>query len=145
MSGDCGRSLRGQDVVEALERIKTERGLIPQRIQTDNGSEFVSKAMDRWAYDHEVIMDYSRSGKPTDNPLVESFNGSLRDECLNAHWFLSLEDAAQKIEAWRIEYNRYRPHSSLGNRTPEEFIEAYWSQHPNERSPHSACGSPSAP
>jgi putative transposase len=119
----CGQSLKGADVVAALEHIRTERGLIPERIQTDNGSEFISKEVDRWAYDNEVTMDYSRPGKPTDNPFVESFNGSFRDECLNAHWFISLEDAAEKIEAWRIEYNHYRPHSSLNDLSPMEFIE----------------------
>ncbi len=67
-------------------------------------------------------MNFSRPGKPTDNALVESFNGSLRDECLNVHWFLSLEDAQEKIECWRQEYNQQRPHSSLNNLTPEEFI-----------------------
>jgi putative transposase len=118
-----GQSLRGIDVVIALERIKAERGLVPERIQTDNGSEFISKEMDRWAYENKVTMDYSRPGKPTDNPFVESFNGSFRDECLNAHWFLSLEDAVMKIEAWKTEYNHYRPHSSLSDRTPAEFIE----------------------
>jgi putative transposase len=76
----------------------------------------------RWAYDNKVTMDYSRPGKPTDNPFVESFNGSFRDECLNAHWFLSLKDAANKIEAWRIEYNHFRPHSSLDGMTPSAFI-----------------------
>ena len=81
--------------------------------------------MDRWAYEHKVTMDYSRPGKPTDNPYVESFNGTFRDECLNAHWFLSLEDAADKIEAWRQEYNYYRTHSSLNDITPAEFIEAW--------------------
>jgi putative transposase len=70
-------------------------------------------------------MDYSRPGKPTDNPFVESFNGSFRDECLNAHWFLSLKDAAEKIESWRQEYNHYRPHSSLDDMTPAAFIESY--------------------
>lgn len=116
-----GQSLRGRDVVDALEAIKRCRSLVPERIQTDNGSEFVSKEMDRWAYDNKVVMDYSRPGKPTDNPFVESFNGSFRDECLNAHWFLSLEDAAEKIEAWRQEYNHYRPHSSLADMTPVEY------------------------
>ena len=104
------------------------RGLEPRRIQTDNGSEFISKEMDRWAYDHEVTMDYSRPGKPTDNPFVESFNGSFRDECLNPHWFLSLEDAVEKIEAWRQEYNHYRPNSSLGDMTPMEYVEAWQGQ-----------------
>jgi putative transposase len=118
----AGQSLRGRDVVNVLERIKRERKIVPKRIQTDNGSEFISKEMDRWAYENKVTMDYSRPGKPTDNPFVESFNGSFRDECLNAHWFLSLEDASEKIEAWRIEYNEYRPHSSLNDLTPVEFI-----------------------
>ena len=118
-----GQSLRGRDVVNVLERIKREKKIVPRRIQTDNGSEFISKEMDHWAYENKITMDYSRPGKPTDNPFVESFNGSLRDECLNAHWFLSLEDAIEKIEAWRIEYNHYRPHSSLNDLTPVEFIE----------------------
>lgn len=118
-----GQSLKGADVVEALEYLKQEKGIVAQRIQTDNGSEFISKEVDRWAYENKVTMDYSRPGRPTDNPFVESFNGSFRDECLNAHWFLSLEDAQEKIEAWRIEYNEFRPHSSLDDLTPAEFIE----------------------
>lgn len=78
--------------------------------------------MDRWAYENGVVLDFSRPGKPTDNPFIESFNGSFRDECLNIHWFLSLEDAQEKIEHWRQDYNQQRPHSSLNNQTPEEFI-----------------------
>lgn len=120
-----GQSLKGSDVVSALEQIQAQRGISPQRIQTDNGSEFTSKEVDRWAYENNVTMDYSRPGKPTDNPFIESFNGSFRDECLNAHWFLSLQDATEKIEAWRIEYNEFRPHSSLGDKTPAEFID-WW-------------------
>jgi putative transposase len=116
-----GQSLKGGDVVEVLQNIADTKGIIPKRIQTDNGSEFQSREMDRWAYENKVVMDYSRPGKPTDNPFVESFNGSFRDECLNAHWFLSLEDAADKIEAWRREYNEFRPHSSLNDLTPSEF------------------------
>jgi putative transposase len=112
--------LKGEDVVAVMERLKHQRGL-PQRIQTDNGSEFISLALDRWAYDHHVTLDYSRPGKPTDNPFIESFNGSFRDECLNTHWFLSLEDARQKIESWRQDYNHFRTHSSLGDITPNEF------------------------
>lgn len=117
-----GQSLKGGDVVAVLERLRAWYGIKPKRILTDNGSEFVSKEMDRWAYENKVTMDYSRPGKPTDNPFVESFNGSFRDECLNAHWFLSLEDAVEKIEAWRKDYNEYRPHSSLNDLTPAEFI-----------------------
>lgn len=84
-----GQSLKGVDVVSVLEELEQQRGIVPQRVQTDNGSEFISKDVDRWAYDNRVVMDYSRPGKPTDNPFIESFNGSFRDECLNAHWFLS--------------------------------------------------------
>ena len=122
---DVGQSLRGIDVVGVLERLRLQEGIVPKRIQTDNGSEFISKEVDRWAYENGVIMDYSRPGKPTDNPFIESFNGSFRDECLNAHWFLSLEDADEKMVSWRVEYNSYRPHSSLGGLTPDEFIEKH--------------------
>jgi putative transposase len=108
-----------------MNRIKQQRNSLPVRIQVDNGSEFISKDMDKWAYDHGVILDYSRPGKPTDNPYIESFNGKFRDECLNIHWFLSLEDAQEKIEHWRAEYNNYRPHSSLDDLTPDEFEETY--------------------
>ncbi|WP_455821049.1 IS3 family transposase [Pseudomonas cerasi] len=119
---EVGQGLRGDDVVAVMERIRQTKQRVPQRLQTDNGSEFISKTLGRWAYENRVTMDFSRPGKPTDNALVESFNGSLRDECLNVHWFLSLEDAQDKIEHWRQEYNQYRPHSSLNNQTPAEFV-----------------------
>ena len=118
-----GQSLTGTDVVEVMERIRAENQAVPDRIQVDNGGEFISKALDKWAYDNKVTLDFSRPGKPTDNPYIESFHGSFRDECLNLHWFLSLEDAKEKIEAWRQDYNSFRPHSSLGGLTPEEAIE----------------------
>lgn len=117
---EVDQQLTGEDVVNVMNHLKHQRGL-PQRIQTDNGSEFISIALDRWAYDHGVTMDYSRPGKPTDNPFIESFNGSFRDECLNTHWFLSLADAREKIESWRQDYNHFRTHSSLGDITPAEF------------------------
>lgn len=117
-----GKSIRGIDVVEVMEALKNENGLVPKRIQVDNGSEFISKDFDKWAYENNVTLDYSRPGKPTDNPFIESFNGSFRDECLNINWFLSLEDAYQKINSWVNEYNNFRPHSSLNEMTPEEFI-----------------------
>ena len=120
-----GQSIRGIDVVRIMEEIKTEYKIIPERIQVDNGSEFISKDFDRWAYENKVILDYSRPGKPTDNPFIESFNGSFRDECLNVNWFLSMDDAAEKIEAWREEYNSFRPHSSLNDLTPNQVIEMY--------------------
>jgi putative transposase len=120
-----GQSLKGADVVAVLEGLRIREGIVAKRIQTDNGSEFIGREMDRWAYEHGVTMDYSRPGTPTDNAFIESFNGSFRDECLNAHWFLSLEDASEKIEAWRCEYNSYRPHSSLEGMTPDAFVEKH--------------------
>lgn len=126
-----GQSLKGSDVVAVLEDLWIKDGIVPKRIQADNGSEFIGKDVDKWAYEHGVTMDYSRPGKPTDNAFIESFNGSFRDECLNAHWFLSLDDACSKIEAWRMEYNSYRPHSSLEGLTPDEFIEKHLMQTQN--------------
>lgn len=117
------QGIKGEQVVQVMTRLKGEYGQVPERIQVDNGSEFISKALDKWAYDHQVTLDFSRPGKPTDNPYIESFNGSFRDECLNVNWFLSLDDARQKIECWRQEYNTFRPHSSLAGLTPEEHIE----------------------
>ena len=87
----------------------------------DNGSEFSSHVMDLWAYHNQLKIDFFRPGKPTDNAQVESFNGTLRAECLDAHWFSHLPEAAERIEAWRWEYNASRPHSALGERTPHEF------------------------
>ncbi len=111
---------RATHVVEVLERLGAERGL-PKTIRVDNGTEFTSKVVDRWAYENQVVLDFSRPGKPTDNAFIESFNGSARAECLNENWFLSLEDAQEKIEAWRVDYNDHRPHSALGNLAPREF------------------------
>ena len=124
---EVDQQLKGEDVVAAMERLRHQRDL-PQRIQTDNGSEFISIVMDRWAYDHGVTMDYSRPGKPTDIPFIESFNGSFRDECLNTHWFLSLDDARQKIESWRVDYNHFRTHSSIGDVPPAEFAARFTPQ-----------------
>lgn len=112
--------LKGADVVDTMNLISGFRAL-PERIQVDNGSEFISKALDKWAYDHGIELDFSRPGKPTDNPFIESFNGSFRDECLNVNWFLSLGDARDKIERWRQEYNEDRTHTALGDITPKEY------------------------
>jgi hypothetical protein len=100
-----------------MNRLEYSRDL-PQRISCDNGSEFAGGQMDLWAYNHKVQMDFNRRGKPTDNAMVESFNGKFREECLNAHWFESIEDAKQKIDAWRWDYNEHRPHRSLEGLTP---------------------------
>ena len=112
--------IRGIDVVEVLERVAAEHGL-PGAIQVDNGPEFISKDLDLWAYWNGVKLDFSRPGTPTDNATIESFNARFRQECLNEHWFLSLADAKEKIEAWRGDYNHERPHGSLGNETPASF------------------------
>ncbi|SER39188.1 putative transposase [Neolewinella agarilytica] len=112
-------SIKGGDVVNTLAQLSRR----PERIKVDNGSEFISKALDKWAYENNITLDFSRPGKPTDNAFIESFNGSLRDECLNTNWFLSLEDAREKIESWRRDYNNFRPHSSLGGIPPNELCQ----------------------
>jgi putative transposase len=127
---EVGQSITGQDVVSVMDRLVNERG-VPDRIQCDNGSEFISKALDKWAYENGVIIDFSRPGKPMDNALIESFNGSFRDECLNVNWFLSFQDAREKIEMWRQEYNEFRPHSSLGDLIPQQFSERFESRKTN--------------
>jgi putative transposase len=114
------KGIKGEQVAGVLEDLKASRGL-PKRIKVDNGPEFISRALDTWAYLNKVHLDYSRPGKPTDNPHIESFNGSFRDECLNVNWFMSLEDAREKIETWRLDYNEYRPHSGLTHLTPAEY------------------------
>lgn len=111
----------GADVVEVLEGVCKEVGF-PATIRVDQGSEFVSRDLDLWAYQRNVTLDFSRPGRPTDNAFIESFNGKLRAECLNAHWFMSLDDARRKCEAWRRDYNEERPHSSIGNKVPIELV-----------------------
>ena len=116
-----GQRLTGDDVVAVLEEVRKRRGAVPESIRVDNGPEFAGRSLDWWAYFYKVTLDFSRPGKPTDNAFIESFNGRLRQECLDQHWFLDLADASDKTEAWRIDYNRVRPHSNLGGRTPKEF------------------------
>ncbi len=118
---EVGRRLSGDDVARVLDRIRLERGALPKRIRVDNVSEFTSKRLDQWAYLTGVKLEFSRRGKPTDNGLIEAFNGRLRAECLNVNWFLSLDDARSKVESWRRHYNGDRPHSALGNLAPREF------------------------
>ena len=115
-------SIGGTRVARVLDRVAEMRG-VPDSIITDNGPEFTSKALDQWAYQRGVRVYFIRPGKPIENCFIESFSGKFRDECLNEHWFMSLDDARRKIEQWRIDYNRFRPHSSLNNLTPEEFAE----------------------
>ena len=113
-------SLPGERVVAVLSRLARTRG-IPKAIVCDNGPEFTSAALDEWAYQHDVILDFIDPGKPTQNAFIESFNGTFREECLNENWFVSLADAKQTIEAWRVDYNTQRPHSKLRDCTPREF------------------------
>ena len=123
-------SYRAEDVVMTLEKVCGKTGY-PKTIRVDQRSEFVSRDLDLWAYHRGVVLDFSRPGKPTDNAFIhcptvdclqtargESFNGKFRAECLNAHWFMTLDDARRKMEEWLKDYNEVRPHSAIGNRTP---------------------------
>jgi len=111
---------RGEDFVETLNRLVCHRSA-PKYLFADNGAEFTGHLVDLWAYHHGVRIDFSRPGKPTDNAFIETFNGSLRDECLNLHWFETIAEARLLIETWRTEYNERRPHMALGNQTPLEY------------------------
>ena len=114
---DVRYSYRGEDVVATLDRVCRTAGY-PKTIRVDQGSEFVSRDMDLWAYQRGVVLDFSRPSKPTDNAFIEAFNGRFGSECLNQHWFLTLADAAEKLEAWRRYYNEERPHGAIGNKVP---------------------------
>jgi putative transposase len=117
-------SLPGARVVRLLDRLAEARGL-PREIVADNGPEMIGKVLDQWAWRNRVRLHFIDPGKPTQNAFIESFNGRFRDECLNENWFLDLADARRIIEAWRIDYNRSRPHSALGYATPEEFAASH--------------------
>jgi putative transposase len=112
------RSQSGEKVAEQLERVIALRGA-PESITSDNGSEFAGQVMDYWAHQVAAKLDFIRPGKPVENSHIESFNGRLRDECLNVEVFLDLADARSKIERWKRDYNQQRPHSSLADRTPQ--------------------------
>lgn len=114
-------SLPATRVIEVLEQLRRSRGL-PETIVVDNGPEFTSHALDRWAYARGVKLSFIDPGKPVQNAYIESLNGTFRFECLDAHWFRSLADARHTIEAWRQDYNSVRPHGSLHRRTPAEFV-----------------------
>lgn len=117
---EVGQRLKAEHVVEVLNRLVRQRGA-PRYLFADNGSEFTGHLVDLWAYRCKVRIDFSRPGKPTDNAFIETFNGSLRDECLNLHWFETMAEARSMIEAWRKDYNESRPHMALGHRTPQEY------------------------
>ena len=120
-------SITGLRVQAVLDRLADTRGL-PKSITVDNGPEFDGQVLDKWSYRTGVRLSFIRPGRPNENAYIESFNGKFRDECLNEHWFLSMAHARSVTEAWRIEYNTERPHSSLGNRTPEEFASSQTTQ-----------------
>ena len=113
-------SLGGLRVRRVLDRIASERGL-PEAIVLDNGPEFRGRALAAWSEERGVRLEFIQPGKPAQNAYIESFNGRLRDECLNANWFTSLSDARRKVETWRLDYNQQRPHSSLDYLPPAEF------------------------
>jgi putative transposase len=114
-------SIGGARVANVLEQLAELRGL-PEVITLDNGPEFTGKTLDEWAYRRGVKLDFIRPGKPIENAYIESFNGKLRDECLNENWFITLKDAREAAESWRIDYNEFRPHSSLGDLSPLQYI-----------------------
>lgn len=117
-------SIIGLRVARELDRVIAARGA-PKAISVDNGPEFAGRVLDEWAYTRGVSLRFIRPGRPVENAYIESFNGKFRDECLNEHWFASLAEARVMIEAWRLEYNLERPHSSLGNIPPAEFEKAW--------------------
>ena len=118
---EADRSMTGRKVAEVLERARQERGRLPESITVDNGSEFSGRALEAWAIANNVQLCFIRPGRPVENGFIESFNGRLRDECLNVEWFLSLEDAREKLGKFREHYNHQRPHSSLADRSPAAF------------------------
>jgi putative transposase len=121
---EADHSLTGKRVTRVLDRIALTRGL-PDVITVDNGPEFISKALDLWAYENNVQLRFIQPGKPVQNAYIESFNGKFRDECLNEHVFVNLHSAQNIIELWRQDYNSERPHSSLNDLTPEEFARTF--------------------
>ena len=124
---DC--SLSSPRVTRVLDQVIEVRGTAPESIRIDNGPEFTSRCFLTWAEQRGIRLVHIEPGKPTQNSFIESFNGRFRDECLNANWFENLADAKRKIEAWRVDYNQHRPHSSLAYRTPAEFARV-WSPSP---------------
>ena len=128
-------SLNGLRVVRVLDRVCEERGF-PEAISIDNGPEFIGKVLDQWAYKHKVHLDFIDPGKPIQNAYIESFNGRYRDECLNLHYFTDMNEAREITESWRIDYNTFRPHGSLGGLTPEEFTKKRLQEQEQKQQPN---------
>lgn len=119
-------SISAERVVSIVERVILERGQ-PKSIRVDNGPEFISKVMQEWCIAQSIKLQFIQPGKPMQNGYIESFNGKFRDECLNLHWFLDLDDARKIIDAWRLDYNTVRPHSSLINLSPVAYLKSFQS------------------
>jgi len=118
---DANFSYKGEDVVKTLDRVCCQTGY-PKTKRVDNGSEFISRDMDLRAHQRNITLDFSRPGNPTDNAYIEAFNGKFRQECLNAHWFMGLDDTAEKLEAWCRDYNEERPRSAIGDKVLESLL-----------------------
>ena len=118
---DARFQYRAENVVATSEEVCGMVGYL-KVIRVDQDSEFVSRDLDLWAYAHNVILDFTRPGKPTDNAFIKAFNGRLRAECLNVHWFMTLADAKEKLECWRRDYNEVRPHGAIGNKVPISLL-----------------------
>lgn len=121
---ELGHTFTSEDVTRTLDRIIARKRRSPRAIKVDNGTEFTSNHFDAWAYKRGIQIDYIETGRPVQNAFIESFNGRLREECLNANWFQSLDEARQVIEDWRRHYNEVRPHSSLGYLAPAAYVES---------------------
>jgi putative transposase len=131
LATDVAFSFGSPDVIRCFEAIADERGL-PQSIRFDNGPEFTSRAVLQWAATKSIDLQFIRPGKPTQNANVESLNGPVGDELLDAHTFLDIHDARERAETWRKDYNEIRPHSSLGDRTPKEFARVFSTIRPSQ-------------
>ena len=127
-------SINGLRVSRVMEWLSMTRGL-PESITVDNGPEFAGMILDRWAYAKNVKLNFIRPGKPVENAFIESFNGRIRQECLNQHYFLDLEEARKTIEQWRIRYNDFRPHRSLNGMTPEGFAQQWLAKNNTQNTP----------
>jgi putative transposase len=119
---EAAQSLPSRRVTDVLTKLVAQRGR-PDLLTLDNGTEFTSREFDAWAFANDIKLDFIRPGCPVENGYIESFNGKLRDECLSQAWFTSLDDARRILATWKTEYNEMRPHSSLGNLTPNEYVE----------------------
>jgi len=122
---ETSTSITGYRVSKLLDQLKEFHGL-PEVITVDNGPEFTSKVMKKWAHENNVRLNYIAPGKPMQNAFIESFNGKFRDECLNQYWFKSIDEARSIIDIWREEYNNFRPHSSLDMMSPKQFTDKYY-------------------